>query len=112
MFRAMKTSFFLLVGIATSVITVGQQPANQPANFTVSVEVNDSRRATISVPPGRIVIINYDLKEKTLFLSDIKPIDLHPSYVKRGSIFFSAICPGTYTLNWRSGYCRSRIIVK
>ena len=107
---ARRAGCLVLLGATTNVVTFGQRV---PC-YTVMVEVNDSRCATITVPKGQIVIIDYDTNEKTLCLSDIEPINLHPSpnYIRKGSIFFSAIRPGTYQLNWRSGSCRSRIVVR
>ena len=109
-----KAICVFLLGMTANVATFAQQSPCHAQNYTVTVEVNGSSCASIVVPGGQIVIIDYDALSRSLNLSDIKPVDLHPSpiYQKRGSIFFSAIHLGEYKLNWRSGAYRARITVR
>ena len=82
--------------------------------YSVSVVVNGTKRATISVPAGDIMGINYDSQAGTLHLLSIKPIEWHPSrtYQRQDTQFFTPLRRGTYKLSWRSGACRSEITVR
>ena len=112
--RSSKVACILMLCFAAHIDSYGQQSHHKGSTFTVTVQVNDSQVKTTIVPQGQIVIIDYDVRGKYLSLLDIEPRDLHPSlnYQKLGSIFFSAIRPGQYKLNWQGGACRAKIVVK